>query len=47
MKQAEAERKQAEAERELAEANDRATRFEAEMRELQQMLQSGLVRSGK
>jgi len=46
-KQADAERERAEAERERAEANERASRLEAEMRELRQKLRGGLVGSDK
>jgi uncharacterized protein (DUF3084 family) len=42
---AEAERERAEAQRERAEANDRATRLEAQMLELQQRLRVGIVHS--
>jgi dTMP kinase len=44
-KRAGAERERAEAQRERAEANDRATRFEAQMLELQQRLRVGIVHS--
>jgi len=43
--QAEVQRERAEAQRERAEANDRATRLEAEMLELQQKLRVGIVHS--